>query len=112
MGDNNTPGEHHSPQPARKLAVVVVPLLGLVAVIVGLIVAWNGTNETIGWFAYAPLSDNVFQPSGGSFVSRGSQLGLAVTGGRPAGPRVLRRAGHRPPPSSPLTSPQKREIAS
>lgn len=80
MGDNNTPGEHHSPQPARKLAVVVAPLLGLVAVIVGLIVAWNGTNETIGWFAYAPLSDNVFQPSGGSFVSRGSQLGLAVTG--------------------------------
>lgn len=80
MGDNNTPGEHHSPQPARKLAVVVVPLLGLVAAIVGLIVAWNGTNETTGWFAYAPLSDNVFQPSGGSFVSRGSQLGLAVTG--------------------------------
>ncbi|BCW12048.1 hypothetical protein NtRootA4_31110 [Arthrobacter sp. NtRootA4] len=80
MGDNNTPGEHHSPQPARKLAVVVVPLLGLVAAIVGLIVAWNGTNEPIGWFAYAPLSDNVFQPSGGSFVSRGSQLGLAVTG--------------------------------
>lgn len=80
MGDNNTPGEHHSPQPARKLAVAVAPLLGLVAVIVGLIVAWNGTNETIGWFAYAPLSDNVFQPSGGSFVSRGSQLGLAVAG--------------------------------
>ncbi|MDI2021298.1 hypothetical protein [Paenarthrobacter nicotinovorans] len=80
MGDNNTPGEHHSPQPARKLAVVVVPLLGLVAVIVGLIVAWNNQSTDFGFFAYAPLSDTVFVGDNGSFVSKGTQLGLAVTG--------------------------------
>lgn len=80
MGEHNALGEHHSPQPARKLAVVVVPLLGLVAVIVGLIVAWNNQSTDFGFFAYAPLSDTVFVGDNGAFVSKGTQLGLAVTG--------------------------------
>lgn len=80
MGEHNALGEHHSPQPARKLAVVVVPLLGLVAVIVGLIVAWNNQSTDFGFFAYAPLSETVFVGDNGSFVSKGTQLGLAVTG--------------------------------
>ncbi|MFC8040738.1 hypothetical protein ACFUOZ_15410 [Paenarthrobacter sp. NPDC057355] len=43
MGDNNTRGEQDQPRPARKLPAAVVPLLGLIAVIVGLIVAfWAG----------------------------------------------------------------------
>ena len=79
MGDNNTPGEHHSPQPARKLAVVVVPLLGLIAVIVGLAVAWTNQQEPVGWFAYAPLSNTVFLGNGMTMVSQGTQFGLAVT---------------------------------
>ncbi|WP_369745096.1 hypothetical protein [Paenarthrobacter sp. AMU7] len=80
MGDHNTLGEHNTPQPARKLAAAVVPLLGLIAVVVGVIVAWNGMSDQIGWFAYAPLSDSVFVGDNGSFVSKGTQLGLAVAG--------------------------------
>ncbi|MFK0007904.1 hypothetical protein ACIQTZ_12705 [Paenarthrobacter sp. NPDC090520] len=78
MGDNNIRGEHNSPQPARKVRAVVVPLLALIAVIAGLIAAWNGKDEPMGWFAYAPLSDTVFQPSGGAFVSQGTQIGLLI----------------------------------
>jgi len=79
MGDNNTHGEHSTPQPARKLAAVVVPLLGLVAVVVGVIVAWTNLETSIGWFAYAPLSNEVFVGDNGSFVSKATQLGLAVS---------------------------------
>lgn len=79
MGEQNTLGEQNSPQPARKLAAVVVPLLGLIAVIVGLLVAWNNQETSVGWFAYAPLSNEVFVGDNGSFVSKGTQLGLAVT---------------------------------
>ncbi|WP_429389030.1 hypothetical protein [Paenarthrobacter sp. TE4293] len=79
MGEHKR-GEHSTPKPARRVSAVVVPLLGLIAVIVGVIVAWNGTNEPVGWFAYAPLSDSVFVGDNGSFVSKGTQLGLAVAG--------------------------------
>ncbi|MFF1832183.1 hypothetical protein [Paenarthrobacter sp. NPDC058040] len=79
MGDNNTLGEHHTPQPSRKLAAVVVPLLGLIAVVVGLIVAWSNRDAGFGWFAYAPLSNTTFTGSGAAFVSQGTQLGLAVS---------------------------------
>ena len=79
MGDNNTLGEHNTPQPARKRPAVVVPLLGLIAVIVGLVVAWNNQSTDFGWFAYAPLSDQVFTGNGTAFVSQGTQIGLAVT---------------------------------
>ncbi|MDI2034662.1 hypothetical protein [Paenarthrobacter nitroguajacolicus] len=78
MGDNNTLGEQEPPQASRRLPVAVVPLLGLIAVIVGLIVAWKGKDEPTGWFAYAPLSNTVFPPSGGSFISQGTQLGLLL----------------------------------
>lgn len=80
MGDNNTLGENNSPQPARKPAAVVVPLLGLIAVIVGLIVAFSNQSTDFGFVAYAPLSDTLFLGNGGAFVSQGTQLGLAVTG--------------------------------
>lgn len=79
MGENNKLGEQSTPQPARKPAAVVVPLLGLIAVIVGLIVAWTNQSTSFGWFAYAPLSDTVFVGNGGAMVSHGTQLGLVVT---------------------------------
>ncbi|AFR30427.1 hypothetical protein [Arthrobacter sp. Rue61a] len=79
MGENNKLGEQSTPRPARKPAAVVVPLLGLIAVIVGLIVAWTNQSTSFGWFAYAPLSDTVFVGNGGAMVSQGTQLGLAVT---------------------------------
>ncbi|WOH17979.1 hypothetical protein IRJ34_16740 [Paenarthrobacter sp. GOM3] len=79
MGDNNTLGEHNTPKPARRVSAVVVPLLGLLAVIVGLIVAWNTQSTDFGWFAYAPLSNQVFTGNGAAFVSQGTQFGLAVT---------------------------------
>ncbi len=57
-----------------------MPLLGLLAVIVGLIVAWTNQSTNFGWFAYAPLSDTVFVGNGGgAMVSQGTQLGLVVT---------------------------------
>ncbi|MFJ4262729.1 hypothetical protein ACIPY0_14300 [Paenarthrobacter nicotinovorans] len=79
MGDNNTLGEHNTPQPARKASAVVVPLLGLVAVVVGLIVAWNSQSTDFGFVAYAPLSDVLFLGQGVTMVSQGTQIGLTVT---------------------------------
>ncbi|WP_024818033.1 hypothetical protein [Arthrobacter sp. 31Y] len=79
-GEGSTPGEQNTPQPARRVSAVVVPLLGLIAVIVGVIVAWNNQQTTsFGWFAYAPLSDTVFMGNGMTMVSQGTQIGLAVT---------------------------------
>ncbi|MFK0039619.1 hypothetical protein ACIQTW_07230 [Paenarthrobacter sp. NPDC090517] len=79
MGENNILGEQHTPQPSRRVSAVVVPLLGLIAVIVGLIVAWTNQSTSFGWFAYAPLSETVFIGNGGAMVSQGTQIGLAVT---------------------------------
>ncbi|WP_347108428.1 hypothetical protein AAHB33_16270 [Paenarthrobacter sp. S56] len=79
MGDNNTFGEHSTPQPVRKPAAVVVPLLGLLAVVVGLIVAWSNRDAGFGWFAYAPLSNASFPGNGVAMVSQGTQIGLLVT---------------------------------
>ena len=79
MGENNILGEQNTPTPARRVSAVVVPLLGLIAVIVGLIVAWNNQSTSFGWFAYAPLSDTVFIGNGVAMVSQGTQLGLVVT---------------------------------
>ncbi|MEV7663483.1 hypothetical protein [Paenarthrobacter sp. NPDC089316] len=79
MGDNNTFGEHNTPQPGRKVTAVVVPLLGLLAVIVGLIVAWSNQSTDFGFVAYAPLSDVLFLGNGVTMVSQGTQLGLTVT---------------------------------
>ncbi|UXM91054.1 hypothetical protein [Paenarthrobacter sp. JL.01a] len=79
MGDNNTLGEHNSPQPASKATAVVVPLLALIAVIVGLIVAWNNQTTDFGFVAYAPLSDVLFLGNGVTMVSQGTQIGLTVT---------------------------------
>ncbi|MFJ4210405.1 hypothetical protein ACIPY2_18275 [Paenarthrobacter sp. NPDC089675] len=77
MGDN-TFGEHNTPQPARKPTAVVVPLLGLIAVIVGLIVAWSNRDAGFGWFAYAPLSNASFSGNGVAMISQGTQIGLLV----------------------------------
>jgi len=79
MGESNVLGEQNTPQPARRVSAVVVPLLGLIAVIVGVTVAWTNQSTNFGWFAYAPLSDTVFVGNGGAMVSQGTQLGLAVT---------------------------------
>ncbi|MCP1415410.1 hypothetical protein [Paenarthrobacter sp. A20] len=80
MGEHNTHGEQRTPQPARKPAAVVVPLLGLIVVIVGVVVAWNGMETNVGWFAYAPLSNEVFVGDNGSFISKETQLGLGIAG--------------------------------
>jgi heme/copper-type cytochrome/quinol oxidase subunit 1 len=78
MGDNNTPEDRKTPKPARALAAVA-PFIGLAAVLVGSIVAWNSSsNASFGWFAYAPLSNETFSGSGMAFVTQGTQVGLAV----------------------------------
>ncbi|MCT9871890.1 hypothetical protein [Paenarthrobacter aurescens] len=100
MGEHNTLGERTSPQPARRVSAVVVPLLGLIAVIVGVVLAWNNLETNVGWFAYAPLSDTVFMGDNGSFVSKGTQLGLTIAGlgllvlAFWAGLRIGRRGSH------------------
>ncbi|MGO4145353.1 hypothetical protein AB4Y77_09735 [Paenarthrobacter sp. YAF11_1] len=106
MGEHNTTGEQYTsggqntPQPARKPAAVVVPLLGLIAVVAGVIVAWSNLETNVGWFAYAPLSNEVFVGDNGSFVSKETQLGLTIAGlgllvlAFWAGLRIGRRGGH------------------
>jgi heme/copper-type cytochrome/quinol oxidase subunit 1 len=77
MGKNETSGEHNPARPGR-LSSAVVPLAGLVTVVVGIFVAWSNRNTSIGWFAYAPLSNQEFTGNGTAFVSQGTQIGLAV----------------------------------
>ena len=77
MGENNTSGERKTPKPAR-FSATVLPVVGLVAVLVGCLVAWSNANATIGWFAYAPLSNQLFTGNGMAFVTQGTQIGLAV----------------------------------
>lgn len=79
MGDKNTSGEHNTPQPARKVRAAVVPLLGLLIVLAGVAVAWTSLNTEVGWFAYAPLSNEVFVGNNGSFLSKETQLGVAMS---------------------------------
>ncbi|MFW0774461.1 hypothetical protein ACLRGI_14975 [Paenarthrobacter nitroguajacolicus] len=78
MGEHNTLGEQNTPQPARRVSAVVLPLLGLIAVIVGLIVAFSNQSTDFGFVAYAPLSDPLFLGNGVTMVSQASQVGLAV----------------------------------
>jgi len=47
-------------------------------VLVGCFVAWSNATTSFGWFAYAPLSNQIFTGSGMAFVSQGTQIGLAV----------------------------------
>ena len=78
MGDNEIPEQ---PKPSRRtrLSAVVLPFLGVVALLVGCIVAWNQqANASFGWFAYAPLSNDTFNGSGITFVTQGTQIGLGI----------------------------------
>jgi heme/copper-type cytochrome/quinol oxidase subunit 1 len=75
MGENKTAQERR--KPARLLAAVV-PLAGLAAVLVGCLIAWNNSEASFGWFAYAPLSNDPFSGSGIAFVTQGMQIGLGV----------------------------------
>ncbi|MEE2570503.1 hypothetical protein V1638_14030 [Pseudarthrobacter sp. J64] len=80
MGEqDNTFREHKAPKPGR-LRAAILPAVGLIAVLVGVVLAKSNDNETgsFGWFAYAPLSNQVFIGDGVAFVSQGTQIGLAV----------------------------------
>ncbi|TLM82682.1 hypothetical protein FDW83_12065 [Pseudarthrobacter sp. NamE2] len=78
MGDNNTP-EEHQPSRRTRARAAVVPLLGIVAVLVGGLIAWTKSHEiSFGWFAYAPLSNQPFSGTGLVFLSPGTQTGLAI----------------------------------
>ncbi|SDT58665.1 hypothetical protein SAMN04489743_3762 [Pseudarthrobacter equi] len=78
MGDNEIP-EHRKPSRRTRLSAVVVPFLGVTALLVGCIVAWNQqATASFGWFAYAPLSNDTFSGSGLTFVTQGTQIGLGI----------------------------------
>ncbi|MBD1539143.1 hypothetical protein HC749_13310 [Arthrobacter sp. S13_S34] len=77
MGDNSTSGEQQPRKPAR-IPGVVLPIAGLLVLLVGCLVAWLNRNTYIGWFAYAPLSNQPFSGAGMAFLSPGTQAGLAI----------------------------------
>jgi heme/copper-type cytochrome/quinol oxidase subunit 1 len=77
MGEHNTSGEHKTPKPGR-VSAAILPFGGLVAVLVGCLVAWSNANASIGWFAYAPLSNELFTGNGVVLVRQGTQIGLAL----------------------------------
>jgi len=76
MGENNA---NHERQPSRRgiVAAAVVPLCGLVAVLAGGLIAYLN-RDFVGWFAYAPLSNQPFSVPGAAFITRGTQFGLAL----------------------------------
>lgn len=98
MGEDNTSKEN---EPSRRaVPAAAVPLLGLVAVLAGVLIAYLNRDFT-GWFAYAPLSNQPFTANGAAFITQGTQVGLAVM---VAGLLVLAfwagyRLGRRPRPA-------------
>ncbi len=76
MGEHNTSGERN--KKSARVSAAVLPVAGLVAVLVGCIVAWSNASASFGWFAYAPLSNQPFPGNGIAFVTQGTQIGLAV----------------------------------
>lgn len=58
----------------------VLLIAALVVVAVGLMVAIVSASQptTFGWFAYAPLSGEVFSPNGAPFLTSNTALGLAI----------------------------------
>ncbi|UKA70647.1 hypothetical protein [Arthrobacter sp. FW306-06-A] len=77
MGENSTP-DGNRPSKRAKVTAAVVPLLGVAIAVVGCIVAWSNRNSNVGWFAYAPLSNEVFSGNGIAFMSQGTQIGIAI----------------------------------
>ena len=77
MGEHNASGDRSSKKFAR-LSAALVPAAGLVAVLAGCLVAWSNASASIGWFAYAPLNNQLFLGNGTAFVSQGMQIGMAV----------------------------------
>ncbi|GGI01921.1 hypothetical protein ACFFGR_01990 [Arthrobacter liuii] len=76
MGENDTP-EEHEPSKRSKLPAAVVPLLGVAAVLAGILIAYLNRDFT-GWFGYAPLSNKPFTANGAAFITEGTQIGLAI----------------------------------
>lgn len=52
--------------------------MGVVTMVVGCLVAWSHRNSYVGWFAYAPLSNEIFSGNGVAFISQGTQIGLGI----------------------------------
>ena len=50
-----------SASPATRVVLVALPIAGLVAIVVGILVA-RSTPLSFGWSAYAPLTDATFVP--------------------------------------------------
>lgn len=76
MGEHNTSGERKTK--SARVSAAILPVAGLVAVLVGCLVAWSNAGASFGWFAYAPLNDQLFLGNGMAFVTQGTQIGLAV----------------------------------
>lgn len=77
MGENNKDDERQPPRRGQ-VPAAVVPFLGVVTMLVGCFGAWSNRNSYVGWFAYAPLSNEVFSGNGVAFISRGMQIGLGI----------------------------------
>lgn len=76
MGEDSTPEENESAG-RTKVPGAALPLLGVVAVLAGVLIAYLNRDFT-GWFAYAPLSNKPFTANGAAFITQGTQIGLAV----------------------------------
>jgi heme/copper-type cytochrome/quinol oxidase subunit 1 len=77
MGENNE-GDGRQPPRRGQVRAAVVPFVGVVIMVVGCFVAWSNRNSYMGWFAYAPLSNEVFSGNGVAFISQGTQIGLGI----------------------------------
>jgi heme/copper-type cytochrome/quinol oxidase subunit 1 len=90
-----------SSRPARTVRVVLVALVVLGLVLLGAAVWAESRTASYGWFAYAPLSDTTYAPSGpssGGTVALLSGAGALLLGG--AAGFVVGRRG-RPVPDTP-----------
>ena len=84
LGDQNNPEEPVKAGNKGKAMAVVVPLLGTLVVVAGVVTALIGSTQPLefGWVAYAPLANNPFSTSGAALVGPMTQNGylIAVVG--------------------------------
>ncbi|MGO4192859.1 hypothetical protein AB4Y67_14445 [Arthrobacter sp. YAF17] len=81
VGDGPSGDRQSGPSRATRLARVAVPLVALALILAGIVLlSVPVQQESFGWFAYAPLSQQTFVPQGMLIMDREKWAGVVLTG--------------------------------
>lgn len=80
-GDDPVGDRQSGPSRTTPLARVAVPLAALALILAGIVLlSVPVRQESFGWFAYAPLSQQTFVPQGMLIMDREKWTGVVLTG--------------------------------